>query len=504
MTVSATADDFRLGIANHAAARPDKPAIIAGSRRVSFAEFDRRANQAARAFAKRGVGKGDRVPVALRNRVEFFEAATGVARLGAEVIPLSYRYKRAEVQAIVQDANAKLIVAEEDARETMSGLPALHLGGDYEAALDAEGTTPVTDDIAPVFFRYYTSGTTGVPKAVERPSPDTTAYLHGVVGYPLLAGLTSAGEVHLVCGPLYHTAPCAFANYALILGHSVVLMEHFDADDCLTLIERERVTWSHMVPINFIRIIALDEETRAKRDLSSIKRIMHAAAPCPVDVKRRIMDTFPPDTVWEYYGMTEGLATLVSPEEWLRKPGTVGHRAPNIDLAILDEEGNELPPGEVGLIYVSPMGGVKFSYAGAPEKTSAAWRGDRYTVGDMGYLDADGYLFLTDRKIDMIISGGANIYPAEVEATLYRHPAVGDCTVIGIPDDEWGESVLAIVEPRAPVTEEELIIFCRDNLAHFKCPKAVKLVDALPRDPNGKIRKRELRDPYWAGRERNI
>jgi long-chain acyl-CoA synthetase len=502
--MNANEADFGLGIANHAAARGDKVAIVAGSRRITFGELDAHANQAARAFAKRGVVAGDRVPVALRNRPEFFEAAIGVARLGAEVIPLSYRYKRAEVEAIVTDAKATLIIAEDDARDTMKGLPALHLGGDYEAALDAEATTAVTDEIAPVFFRYYTSGTTGVPKAVERPSPDTTAYLHGVVGYPLLAGLTDVHHVHLVCGPLYHTAPCAFANYALILGHTVVMMEHFDADECLALIEHERVSWSHMVPINFIRILALDDGTRAKRDLSSIKRIMHAAAPCPVDVKRRIIDVFPPDTVWEYYGMTEGLATLVSPDEWLQRPGTVGRRAPNIDLAILDEKGNELPPGEVGLIYVSPMGGVKFSYAGAPEKTAAAWRGDRYTVGDMGYLDADAYLFLTDRKIDMIISGGANVYPAEVEAALYKHPAVGDCSVIGVPDDEWGEAVLAVVEPRAPVTEDELIAFCRDNLAHFKCPKAIKFVDALPRDPNGKVRKRELRDPYWAGRERKI
>jgi long-chain acyl-CoA synthetase len=504
MSMSANLDDFALGINTHAANRPEATAVVAGTRRISYGEFDWRANQAARAFAKRGVKAGDRVPIALRNRPEFFEAATGVARLGAEVIPLSYRYKRAEVVAIVTDAKARLIIAEDDARETMTDLPALHLGGEYEAALDAEDTAAVTDEIAPVFFRYYTSGTTGVPKAVERPSPNTTAYLHGVVGYPLLAGLTDVHQVHLVCGPLYHTAPCAFANYALILGHTVVLMEHFDADECLALIEREGVSWSHMVPINFIRILALDDETRTKRDLSSVKRIMHAAAPCPVDVKRRIMDVFPADTVWEYYGMTEGLATLISPDEWLERPGTVGRKAPNIDLAILDENGNELPAGEVGLIYVSPMGGVKFSYAGAPEKTAAAWRGDRYTVGDMGYLDEDGYLFLTDRKIDMIISGGANIYPAEVEATLFQHPAVGDCTVIGIPDDEWGEAVLAIVEPRAPVTEDGLIAFCRDNLAHFKCPKSVRFVDSLPRDPNGKIRKRELRDPYWAGRERNI
>ena len=493
-----------LGIAAHAQARPDAIAVVADDRRMTYAELDARANKAARAFMARGVQEGDRVAVALRNRPEFIEAATGAARLGAQVIPLSYRYKRAEVEAIASDSNARLIVAEADARETMDGLPALHLGGDYEHALESQPSDPVTDDIAPVFFRYYTSGTTGVPKAVERPQPDVGMYLAGMVGYPLLQGLTAPDEVHLVCGPLYHTAPCAYANYALLLGHTLVLMEHFDAWEALALIERERVTWSHMVPINFIRILALDEAERRLHDLSSVKRILHAAAPCPPDVKRRIMEVFPPSSIWEYYGMTEGLATIISPDEWLAKPGSVGRAAPNLTVSILDDEGNELPRGETGVIYVSPMGGVKFTYAGAPEKTAEAWRGERFTVGDMGFLDDDGYLFLTDRRQDMIISGGANIYPAEVEAALFQHPAVGDCSVIGIPDDEWGEAVLAVVERRGDVSEEELIAFCRENLAHYKCPKRVQFVDALPRDPNGKVRKRELRDPYWAGRERKI
>jgi long-chain acyl-CoA synthetase len=496
--------DVALGIAAHAAARPDAPAIVSGHEHMTYAQLDRYANQAAHAFAKRGVGAGDRVAVALRNRPEFLIAANGAAQLGAEVIPLSWRYKRTEVEVIVTDSNTKLVVAEADARPTMQGFPALHLGGDFEQALGAESTDAIMDGPAPVFFRYYTSGTTGVPKAIERPSPDLEAYLAGVMGWPLLAGLTTPDEVHLVCGPLYHTAPCAYANYALLLGHAVVLMEHFDAEGSLRLIADEAVTWSHMVPINFIRILALPDETRAQHDTSSIKRIMHAAAPCPVDVKRRVMEVFPPDTVWEYYGMTEGLATIISPSEWLAKPGSVGRTAPNLELSILGEDGTSLPPGEVGVIYVSPMGGVKFSYAGAPEKTAEAWRGDRYTVGDMGYLDSDGYLFLTDRKQDMIISGGANIYPAEVEATLFRHPAVGDCSVVGIPDDEWGEAVLAVVEPRAPASADELIAFCRDNLAHYKCPRSIKFVAELPRDPNGKVRKRELRDPYWAGRTRKI
>jgi long-chain acyl-CoA synthetase len=338
---------------------------------------------------------------------------------------------------------------------------------------------------------------------VDRGSRSTVeSYLAFMLGYPLLQGLTSADEVHLACGPAYHTAPRAFASYSLLLGHTLVLMRHFDAAACMQLMERERVTWTHMVPINFVRILALGNARDV--DLSSMKRVLHAAAPCPVDVKRRVIELFPPDTVWEYYGMTEGLATMISPQEWLRKPGSVGRPAPDIGLTILDEEGGELPPGEAGLIYVTPMGGVRFAYAGAPEKTQEAWRGDKYTVGDMGYLDDDGYLFLTDRKQDLIISGGANIYPAEVEAVLYGHPAVGDVAVIGVPDAEWGEQVKAIVEPRAEVTEQELIEFCRANLAHDKCPKTVELVEELPRDPNGKVRKRELRDRYWEAAGRRI
>jgi long-chain acyl-CoA synthetase len=259
-----------------------------------------------------------------------------------------------------------------------------------------------------------------------------------------------------------------------------------------------------MVPINFVRILQLGEAALTAFNPSSIKKILHAAAPCPPDVKRRIMEFFPLGVVWEYYGMTEGFATIISPEEWLKKPGSVGRAAPGVAVKILDDAGREMKPGETGLVYVAPANATRFAYAGAPEKTAEAWRGDLFTVGDMGYLDTDGYLFLTDRKQDMIITGGANVYPAEVEATLHGHPAVGDVAVIGVPDDEWGEVVKAIVEPRVPVTETELIQFCRDHLAHYKCPRTVDLVETLARDENGKVRKRELRERYWAGRPTRI
>jgi len=505
--VSATAGDTRtIGIAAHARARPDAVALVAGSARLTYPELDARVNRAARALQHFGVTAGDRIAIALRNRIEFFEVASAAARLDCEVVPVPWRSKRDEVAYLVEDSRARILVAEDDARETTATLPnaALHVGAEYEAALAAEVDEPVGEDgPAPVRFRYYTSGTTGRPKAVDRARPDVDTYLRGILTYPPMAGLTDPGEVHLVCGPLYHTAPCAFANYALLLGHTVVVMERFDAEECLQLIDRERVTWTHMVPINFVRILQLGDEKRDRYDVASIRKVLHAAAPCPVHVKRAIMEVFPPNTVWEYYGMTEGFATIVSPQEWARKPGTVGRPMPGVELKILDVDGRELPPGEAGVIHVSSPRG-RFEYAGAPEKTSEAWRGDLFTVGDMGYLDGDGYLFLTDRMQDLIISGGANVYPAEVEALLLQHDAVADVAVIGIPDDEWGERVHAIVEPRTPVTPDDLIAFAREHLAHYKCPRSVELVERLPRDENGKVRKRELREPYWAGRDARI
>jgi len=475
-------------------------AIVDGDRRLTYRELYERACRTAHVLQGFGLKADDRIALALRNRSVFFEAGFAAAMLGIEVVPVSWQASRDELEYYLEDSSAKLLGVE----EPIEGLPAPVFAIEHhEEAIASMPSTPPEGalDPAPVYYRAYTSGTTGRPKAVERPRSPVNRYLQAMVGYPLLQGLTSPDEVHLACGPVYHTAPRAFSNYALLLGQTLVLMRHFDAEECLALIERERVTWTHMVPINFVRILALGS---TERDLSSMKRILHAAAPCPVDVKRRVMDVFPPDTVWEYYGMTEGLATMISPQEWLRRPGSVGRPAPNLEVRILDATGRELPTGEVGLVFVTPMGGVRFSYGGAPEKSEQMWQGELYTVGDMGYLDDDGYLFLTDRQQDLIISGGANIYPAEVEAVLFGHPAVADCAVIGIPDVEWGEQVKAIVEPRGPVTEQELIEFCRAKLAHDKCPRSVDLVEKLPRDDSGKLRKRELRDRYWASAGRKI
>ncbi len=501
-------------IQRYAEERGHAPALVHDDRVVTWRQLDARANQVARALVGRGVASGDRIAVGLRNSIEFFELIAGAGRVGATVAPVSFRFQRDEVEYLVDDTRAALVVAEPANAEVYAGLPDTVFRGEaYEAWVGAENASPLGESpggaaagpgLAPL--RYYTSGTTGRPKAVVRKeSPEgaaaalasAQAVMHARLGLVL-----DPGEVHLLAAVMYHTAPGAYASMALAWGHTVVIMDHFDAEESLRLIERHRVTWTQMAPIHLVRIVGLPEDVRRGYDLSSVKRLLHAGAPCPVDVKWKVLELFPEGSVYEYYAATEGYATECPADEWLRKPGTVGRPVGGIEIHILDEDGNEVAQGAVGQVYID--NGSSFEYEGAPEKTAETWRGSMFSVGDMGYVDDEGYLFLTDRKSHMIISGGANIYPAEVENVLFAHPAVADVAVIGVPDDEFGEQVKAVVEARAPVTVDELIGFCRDRLAHYKCPKSVDFVDALPRDPNGKIKKGDLRAPYWQGRAASI
>ena len=313
-------------------------------------------------------------------------------------------------------------------------------------------------------------------------------------------------HVHLVTSPMYHMAPLSFGYFSLHFGHPVVLMDRFDAETALERIERHRVTTTHMVPTQLHRLMLLPEATRRRYDVSSLRHVMHAAAPCPVELKRKLLEWWGP-VVYEYYGASEGGGTLVRAAEWLEKPGTVGRPWPGAGVRVLDDEGKDRVAGEVGTVYLKLT--MDFAYKGDPEKTQASRRGEWFTVGDMGWLDADGYLFLSDRKIDMIITGGVNVYPAEIEAALLAHPEVGDAAVFGVPSDEWGEEVKAVVEPAPGVAasetlRERLLAHCRARLAAYKCPRTLDFTSALPRDPNGKLYKRKLRDPYWVGRERKI
>jgi long-chain acyl-CoA synthetase len=485
---------------------PEEAILVAGDMRVSRKDYRDRVARAVTVLRELGVGAGSNIGIALRNRPQFLELAAAVTSLGAMAILVAWRLKKDEVRHLVEDSGATVVIYDREAAEAVAGLPALSLD-DYEARLAAAVAAAIAEGAECEFsLQLYSSGTTGRPKAIEQDAPDVSQETRRRIALTFMEGLGIAApdEVHLVSGPLYHSQPIGFSTFALMAGQRVVLMEGgFDAETWLRTVEQERVSWVTCVPTHFIRILALPEEVQRRYDLSSLKCVMHSAAPCPRDIKTAMMDLLPPGTVWEVYGGTEGAMTMISPDEALAKPGSVGRGfPPGRPLHIIDDDGNHLPPGEVGLVYSPAM--VRFRYKGAPELDAETWRGDLYTCGDMGYLDEDGYLFLTDRKKDMIISGGANIYPAEVEAVLFNHPAVADTAVIGIPDAEWGERVLALVERRGAASAADIIAFCRDNLAHYKCPTAVEFVDRLPRDPNGKLRKRELRQGYWADAGRAV
>lgn len=486
---------------------PNEVIFVVGDERVTRGQFLDRVARAQTFLAGQGIGPGKKIGIAYRNRVQFFELMAAAGALGAAIVPIAWRLKRDEVRYLIEDSGVSLIFHDEESASQMSGPGAVGLQ-DYEKARDASAPAALDGNpFAKVDMQLYSSGTTGRPKAIERVGMTEAATKQaspGQNGLLMMLNVPDPGEVHLICGPLYHSQPIGFGTTALAAGHKVVMMEGgFDAETCLRMIDREKVSWLTCVPTHLIRIVALPAEVRAKYDVSSVKGILHSAAPCPRDVKLGAMDYFPEGSIWEVYGGTEGAMSMISPKEARLKPGSVGKAfPPGTELKVMDEEGNELPPGEVGLVFSRSL--MKFKYKGAETLDQDTWRGDYFTLGDMGYLDEDGYLFLTDRKKDMVISGGANIYPAEVEAVLFNHPAVGDAAVIGVPNAEFGESVKAIVEPRAEVTEAEIIAFCRENLAHYKCPASVDFVEKLPRDPSGKIRKRELREPYWQGAGRSI
>jgi long-chain acyl-CoA synthetase len=513
------------GLIAHARQRPEKIALVCEGRTLTYGALNASVNRLARVLAARGVGTGSRVAMLLRNSFAFFQVNQAAAKLGATVVPINFHLKHEEIAYIVNDSDACVLVFGAEFRnETVAAVSGITTRARAHVFMAGEGPLPeggtrIEDAIAPMSsseppeaqersgfnVMIYTSGTTGRPKGVIHPALSPEQAYESQVMLARTWGFRHE-DVHLLVGPSYHTAPGAYSLVHLFVGATIVIMPASDAEEILRLIDRHQVTTTHMVPANFIRILDLPEETRRRYDVSSLRRVLHAAAPCPVDVKRRIMEYFPAGAVWEYYGMTEGAGTIISPDDWRRKPGSVGRPWPGVDLKILDEEGNELAPGVPGLIYVSGAGGRSFEYHNAPEKTRAAYRGRLFTVGDVGYLDEDGFLFIVDRKADMVISGGVNIYPAEVEAVLHRHPGVLDVAVIGVPDDKMGEQVKAIVEPRrgAALAAEDLIVFCREHIAHYKCPRSVDLVTELPRDPNGKVRKRELRDRYWAGHARRV
>jgi len=356
---------------------------------------------------------------------------------------------------------------------------------------------------------HYTSGTTGRPRGVRRAlrgfDPDIVAQMF--TGFLGLFGIQSGEGVHLTTSPLYHTAVMVFTSFSLHAGHNIVLMDGWDAEKTLQLIERHRVNTSHMVPTHFTRMLALPDKVRLKYDVSSLSHVIHSAAPCPVDIKRKMLEWWGP-VIYEYYAATEGGGTIATPDDFERKPGTVGRAWAGAEVRVLDDNGDPCAASVPGEVWMS-LAQADFEYLHDEEKTKKGRHDGFFTVGDIGYLDEDGYLFLRDRKTDMIISGGVNIYPAEIEAVLVGHPKIADVAVFGIPDADWGEQVKAVVEPApgalaGPALEQEIIDFCRERLAGFKCPRSIDFANSLPRDPNGKLYKRKLRDPYWAEAQRAI
>ncbi|MED7922709.1 AMP-binding protein [Nonomuraea sp. LP-02] len=479
-----------------AAAHPDRLAVIdTDGTRTTYGELLTRVNQVSHGLRARGLGVGDVVAGVLPNGIDAVVMLMATGQLGLYYVPINWHLTEAEVAYILRDCDAKVVVTGPDHQ-----VPGAEVGT-AGLAEGQPGDTPTDRTSGAVMW--YTSGTTGFPKGVQRSLPGAEpeaivplyAWFFGEV-----VDLKPGDETHLVTSPMYHSAPCAHTQFALHFGHTVVITPRFDPENILELVQRYRVTNAMMVPTMFHRMLQLPEDVRAKYDVSSLRQVIHTAAACPVAVKLQIMDWWGP-VLYEYYGSTEStIAFSVKPHDWLARPGTVGRPAPTFEAKILDEDGEELPPGEPGMIYVkSTMG--SFEYRKDPAKTAASMRGEWYTPGDIGYLDEDGFLFLCDRRTDLIVSGGVNIYPAEIEAALLEHPAVADVAVIGVPDEEWGHNVVALVQPAegveaGPELTAELLEHCGPRIARFKHPKVVEYRELLPRTPTGKLSRSKVRAEY--------
>ena len=484
-----------------AADHPTAIAAVGNGRLWTYGELGERVNRTSHWLLERGIGPDRAMAVVAGNSVELLAVVLAAAQIGARYTLVNRHLAGAEIGYILTDCEAELVLVD-DAR---APIVAPLVESSRLARLDALGDEVVGQPAVPPPQRragslmLYTSGTSGRPKGVRSTASSLTPEEGAVRSTFVLSrfGITPSDHVgrgvHLVTSPLYHAAPIANATVALHLGHRVVVMDRFDATMSLELIDREQVTWTHVVPTMMKRWLDLPAEARGRFDVRSMRWLVHAAAPCPPDVKRRIIEWFGP-VVYEYYSSTEAGGTAITATEWLEHPGSVGRPWPGADVRVLDEDGNDLPPGEVGQIYLRNL--RPFVYHGDPEKTASNRRGDYVTVGDLGSLDAQGYLYLADRRTDLILSGGVNVYPAEIEAVLLAHPDVADAAVVGAPDPDLGEAVHAVVQPLRGADDlaERLHDHCAEHLAPFKRPRVIELRDALPRSEAGKLLRRLLRD----------
>jgi long-chain acyl-CoA synthetase len=513
-----------LGFWAFAEQSPDWVAVVeADGQEHRAGELLARVNQITHGLRALGLKPGDGIASLLPNGVAPVEIYLAALQAGWYLTPINWHFTAPEIAYIMRDCEAKALFVHE--RYAAVGTAAADEAGIPAAGRfchgDVAGFTPVAalregqpatapPDRTAGTTMHYTSGTTGRPKGVRRGlsglDPDTSAELSTALlqFFGITAG---APNVHLITSPNYHTAVTVFGGSALHMGHTLVAMDAWDAEQALAFVERYGVTNTHMVPTHFKRMLSLPEPVRQRYDLSSMKWMIHAAAPCPVGIKREMLDWWGP-CVYEYYAATEGGGTIATPDAWLSHPGTVGTPWPISEILIADDDGNACPAGTAGTVYMK-MGISEFAYKGDPEKTAANRLRDYFTVGDIGYLDDEGYLFLCDRKSDMIISGGANIYPAEIEAEIIMHPKVADVAVFGIPDEDWGEQIKAVVQPAAGVTPgddlaAEILASLDGRLARMKWPRSIDFAAELPRDPSGKLLKRRLRAPYWEGHGSSI
>jgi len=497
-------------IAYHADRQPDQLAVISDYGSRTFAELNANANRLVGCLRAAGIGAGDSVAVVTRNRPEFIDALSAAIRSGIRFTPINFHLKGEEIGYIVDNCEAKALIADATLGEppvdalkyTPNVVLKLAVGGtlngfdDYETAIAQHDPANIKDPSLGNRM-LYTSGTTGRPKGVFRKDrlPEAPQWEGTLSNY-------QPGDLDLVTGPAYHAAPLAIdIIQSLVSGVGILMMDRWDAEETLRLIDEYKITHTHMVATMFHRLLQLPDEVKAKYDLSSLRYLIHGAAPCPVHVKQAMIEWFGP-IIWEYYAATEGGGGFfVGSEEWLTKPGTVGCPGPDFSNKILDDQGSEVATGEIGTIYMRAPGVGRFEYYKDTAKTQDSYRDDYFSLGDMGYFDKDGYLFLTGRTAELIISGGVNIYPQEIDSELLKHPAVMDVCTIGIPDDEWGEVVQSVVQLNKSFTagealSEELIQWARDRLANFKCPRIIAYSEDLPRLPSGKIQRRIVRDQY--------
>ncbi|MGV0852415.1 AMP-binding protein [Mycolicibacterium phlei] len=519
--------DQRLGVWWIAEDHPDAPAIVEtpSGRTLTFAELAAAAHWVANALRANGLQVGDTVAYALPNDVDAPIWQLATTEIGLRYLTLNTALSADEFASILDHSGATALAVHPDYLDRFDAVPdsarlRIVVGGPLPercppgfvsetAFLADHPSTPPPERTQGDAIRY-SSGTTGKPKGIVRPleqrDPGEALNAQAIFGRAFDFGPFDG--VHLVSTGMHHAGCQSFYLGALNVGQPLAILGRFDAEQTLAAIERHGVTTAYMVPTQFVRMLKLPEHVRAKYDLSSLRSVIHSAAPCPLQVKKDMMAWWGP-VIWETYGGTEGPATIAKPHRWLEKPGTVGRAIRGVRVKILDDEGNMLPANEIGNVYIERLDGLSFEYRNDAELTASVHRGKAFTIGDVGYLDDDGYLFICDRAKDMIISGGVNIYPAEVEGVLLTHPAVGDVAVIGVPDPEWGEQVKAVVELVADAEASdalagELIAYCRARLAGFKCPRSVDFSAKLPRNEAGKLIKRVVRDAYWADAGRRV